>query len=131
MFDHYMVLTSRHDGLAFTPTDLAQQYRRFRTSVTRIIDQLERLVLGQRLRGASERRKVRLRLTASGRTAIDTLMLEMIATLSLALPDISSEDIEILDRLLLTVLRTMGSGHGPTVRESGKPLRVRSFSSAS
>jgi DNA-binding MarR family transcriptional regulator len=129
-FDQYMVLTLLHDGLAFTSTDLAQQYRRNRTSVTRTIDQLERLVLVQRLRGASDRRKVRLRLTVSGQTAIDTLVPKMLATLSLALLDISSEDIETLDRLLLTVLTTMESVHRPTVQECGKALGLHSCSRA-
>jgi len=129
-FDQYMVLTSLHDGLALTPTDLAQQYRRNRTSVTRIIDRLERLVLVQRLRGATDRRKVRLRLTASGQAAIDTLVPKMLATLSLALLDISSEDIETLDRLLLTVLTTMASVYGSTVQEGGKALGPHWYSTA-
>jgi DNA-binding MarR family transcriptional regulator len=64
-FDQYMVLTALHDGSAFTPADLAHQYRPNRASITRIIDQLERLVLVQRLRGASDRRKV-LTLMAMG-----------------------------------------------------------------
>jgi DNA-binding MarR family transcriptional regulator len=107
-FGQYLVLSSLRDGLAFTATDLARLYRRNSGSVTRIVDQLERLVLVQRLRGASDRRTAQLRLTASGETAIDILVLEVLATLGLALHEISSEDIETLDRLLLTVLTTMG-----------------------
>jgi hypothetical protein len=54
----------------------------------------------------------------------------MLATFGLALHEISSEDIETLDRLLLAVPTTMGSVHGSTVQESGKALGLNSCSKA-
>jgi DNA-binding MarR family transcriptional regulator len=119
-FDQYLMLTSLREGSAFTATDLASHSRRNSGSVTRIIDQLERLVLVRRLRGASDRRIVQLRLTASGRTAIDTLEPKMLATLGLALHDIASEDIQTLNRLLLAVLMTMRSYMGPRFGKAGR-----------
>jgi hypothetical protein len=73
---------------------------------------------------------VQLRLTASGHTTIDTPVPKMLATFGLALHEISSEDIETLDRLLLAVPTTMGSVHGSTVQESGKALGLNSCSKA-
>jgi DNA-binding MarR family transcriptional regulator len=129
-FDQYLILTSLREGLAFTATELARQSRRNSGSITRIVDQLERLVLVQRLRGASDRRIVQLRLTVSGQTAIDTLEPKMLTTLDLALHDISSEDIETLERLLLAVLMTMGSLHGPVTQKSWKATALKPCSPA-
>ena len=57
-FIHYAILTYVRDGIAVNPKDICVQYRHDSGALTRVIDQLEKRGLLERVRRGADRRKV-------------------------------------------------------------------------
>jgi DNA-binding MarR family transcriptional regulator len=100
-FIHYVILTWVRDGIAVNPKDICHQYRHDSGALTRVIDQLEKRGLLERVRRGNDRRKVELQLTAEGRTTVESLIPLVVDKLNLALSDFSREEAAELKRLLI------------------------------
>jgi DNA-binding MarR family transcriptional regulator len=100
-FLQYQILAWLRDGLALNPSDICAQFRHNSGALTRVIDQLEERGLIERLRRDRDRRKVELQLTDAGRKVIESLVPLVVEQLNIALQDFSSEEVQLLIRLLM------------------------------
>ena len=100
-FIHYAILTYVRDGIAVNPKDICVQYRHDSGALTRVIDQLEKRGLLERVRRGADRRKVELQLTEEGRKTVESLIPLVVDKLNLALGDFSREEVEEFKRLLV------------------------------
>ena len=100
-FIHYAILTYVRDGIAVNPKDICVQYRHDSGALTRVIDQLEKRGLLERVRRGADRRKVELQLTEEGRKTVESLIPLVVDKLNLALVDFSREEVAEFMRLLV------------------------------
>jgi DNA-binding MarR family transcriptional regulator len=100
-FIHYAILTYVRDGIAVNPKDICVQYRHDSGALTRVIDQLEKRGLLERVRRGADRRKVELQLTEEGRKTVESLIPLVVDKLNLALVDFSREEVTEFKRLLV------------------------------
>jgi len=100
-FIHYAILTYVRDGIAVNPKDICVQYRHDSGALTRVIDQLEKRGLLERVRRGADRRKVELQLTEEGRKTVESLIPLVVDKLNLALVDFSREEVAEFKRLLV------------------------------
>jgi DNA-binding MarR family transcriptional regulator len=100
-FIHYAILTYVRDGIAVNPKDICVQYRHDSGALTRVIDQLEKRGLLERVRRGADRRKVELQLTDEGRKTVESLIPLVVDKLNLALVDFSREEVAEFKRLLV------------------------------
>lgn len=100
-FLQYQILAWLRDGLPLNPSDICAQFRHNSGALTRVIDQLAEKGFVERLRRDRDRRKVELQLTDSGRKLIERLVPLVVEQLNIALQDFSSEEVQVLTRLLL------------------------------
>jgi DNA-binding MarR family transcriptional regulator len=106
-FIQYIVLAWVRDGIAINPKDFCAQFRHDSGALTRVIDQLAERNLLERARGVADRRKVELRLTATGEQVVASLIPVVVAHLNSLLADFSGGDLAELNRLLLKLNRTL------------------------
>src|ERR1700734_4319803 len=100
-FVQYVILSWLRDGIAVNPKDICVQYRHDSGALTRVIDQLEKRGLLERVRRGADRRKVELQLTEEGRKTVESLIPLVVDKLNLALGDFSREGGEEFKRLLV------------------------------
>src|ERR1700677_2916771 len=70
----YVILSWLRDGIAVNPKDICVQFRHDSGALTRVIDQLEKRGLLERVRRGADRRKVELQLTEEGRKTVESLI---------------------------------------------------------
>src|SRR3974390_3015449 len=97
----WVALMYMRDGLAFNPRDLCADFRIDSGALTRLIDQLEERGWGGRHRSREDRRTVELRLTDSGREAIEAQIPLVVSRLNFALRNFTRTEVAELTRLLL------------------------------
>jgi DNA-binding MarR family transcriptional regulator len=112
-FVQYVILSCLRDGIALNPKDICFQFRHDSGALTRVIDQLARRGLLERIRRDRDRRKVDLQLTAGGRETIQSLIPLVVEKLNLALADFSSAEVEDFLRLLIKLNTTLESAVEP------------------
>jgi DNA-binding MarR family transcriptional regulator len=100
-FLQYQILAWLRDGIALNPSDICAQFRHNSGALTRVIDQLEEKGFIERLRRDRDRRKVELQLTDAGRKVIESLVPLVVEQLNIVLQDFSSEEVQLLTRLLM------------------------------
>jgi DNA-binding MarR family transcriptional regulator len=119
-FIHYVILTWVRDGIAVNAKDICIQYRHDSGALTRVIDQLEERGLLERVRRGSDRRKVELQLTETGRTTVESLIPLVVDKLNLALSDFSREEAAELKRLLIKLNTRLAMTLDPKAPVEGK-----------
>jgi DNA-binding MarR family transcriptional regulator len=108
-FVQYVILSWVRDGIAVNPKDICFQYRHDSGALTRVIDQLAKRGLLERIRRDRDRRKVELQLTPAGRAAIESLIPLVVEKLNLALSDFSTDEVQEFMRLLIKLNTTLQS----------------------
>jgi DNA-binding MarR family transcriptional regulator len=98
------VLMHLRDGMARTPSDIANAFQHDSGALTRVIDQLESRGLLQRRRSSHDRRVVELELTREGRKVIASLLPAVVAEMNAALTPLSRPEFETFRGLLVRVL---------------------------
>jgi DNA-binding MarR family transcriptional regulator len=104
------------DGLAFNPRDLCADFRIDSGALTRLIDQLEERGWVERHRSREDRRTVELRLTDSGRKAIEAQIPLVVDRLNCALRNFTRTEVTDLTRLLVKLIE--GIETGPEVTQA-------------
>src|ERR1700732_4594341 len=92
-FIQYVILSWLRDGIAVNPKDICMQFRHDSGALTRVIDQLAKRGLLERVRRDRDRRKVGLQLTPLGRAVVETLIPLVVEKLNDALADFSSAEV--------------------------------------
>src|ERR1700722_10847918 len=92
-FIQYVILSWLRDGIAVNPKDICIQFRHDSGALTRVIDQLEKRGLLERVRRGADRRKVELQLTEEGRKTVESLIPLVVDKLNLVLIDFSHEEV--------------------------------------
>jgi DNA-binding MarR family transcriptional regulator len=100
-FVHYVILSWLRDGIAVNPKELCEKYRHDSGALSRVIDQLAKQGLLERIRDDKDRRKVELKLTQQGRDLIEGLIPTVVETLNGVLADFTAEEVHELLRLLM------------------------------
>lgn len=100
-FVHYVILSWLRDGIAVNPKELCEKYRHDSGALSRVIDQLAKQGLLERIRDDKDRRKVELKLTQEGRNLIEGLIPTVVGTLNGVLADFTTEEVNELLRLLM------------------------------
>jgi DNA-binding MarR family transcriptional regulator len=113
-FIQYVVLSCLRDGIAVNPKDICTQYRHDSGALTRVIDQLTKRGLLERVRRDRDRRKVELQLTAAGRETIESLIPPVVAKLNEILTGFSKAEVQDLLRLLTKLNTTLHERFHPT-----------------
>jgi DNA-binding MarR family transcriptional regulator len=112
-FTQWVILMHLRDGLALNARELCTQLRHDSGALTRVIDQLEARSLVSRERSRTDRREVRLQLTAQGRSTVESLIPAVVDCLNGALTGFSSEELSMLTRLLTKLVVSL-EGQGRT-----------------
>lgn len=113
-FLQFTILSSLRDGVAVNPKDICEHYRHDSGALSRVIDQLAKRRLLQRVRCDRDRRKVQLQLTAAGREAADELMPMAMAVLNKALVEFSDLEVRELQRLVVKLNTNLLTTSRPT-----------------
>ena len=100
----WVALMYLRDGLAFNPRDLCADFRIDSGALTRLIDQLEERGWVERHRSREDRRTVELRLTDSGRAAIEAQIPLVVERLNYALRNFTRTEVAELTRLLVKLI---------------------------
>jgi DNA-binding MarR family transcriptional regulator len=136
-FIHYAILTYVRDGIAVNPKDICIQYRHDSGALTRVIDQLEKRGLLERVRRGADRRKVELQLTEEGRRTVESLIPLVVDKLNLALVDFSREEVTEFKRLLVklntrltTTLDSKASGEAKAPADAQDASQKRALDQA-
>lgn len=108
-FVQYVILSWLRDGIAVNPKDFCSQFRHDSGALTRVIDQLAERGLLERVRGDRDRRKVDLKLTDAGRSAVESLIPLVVDKLNLALSDFTTEELNEFFRLLIKLNSTLSA----------------------
>jgi DNA-binding MarR family transcriptional regulator len=99
-FSHWRVLSCLRDGIATTCADISRELSHDSGSLTRLVDQLDRMGLIRRTRDKKDRRVVALALTPRGRTAVNALVPKVVAHCNDALEGFSQQETKTLITLL-------------------------------
>jgi len=103
-FSHWIALMSLRDGISSTCADLSRHMNYDSGAITRLVDQLEKRGLVERLRSKSDRRVVNLSLTAAGRALAKSLSARVVEFWNDMLEDFTREEatqlISLLSRLV-------------------------------
>jgi DNA-binding MarR family transcriptional regulator len=111
----WIVLIYLRDGLAQTASDIAREFQHDSGALTRLIDQLERRGLLTRRRGKSDRRVVRLALTAKGRRTIESLLPVVVEQMNRALAPLSHEEFEQFRSTLARLVDHLQATESPSL----------------
>jgi DNA-binding MarR family transcriptional regulator len=101
--EQWTVLNRLYEQEGITQKDLAQKVGKDQTNVTRILDQLERKALIKRTRNEKDRRSFLAYVTKKGKTLIETLLPIEEEVLTIALENISEEQISLLKQILAKI----------------------------
>jgi DNA-binding MarR family transcriptional regulator len=112
-FIQYVILTWLRDGIAVNPKDICLQFRHDSGALTRVIDQLAKRGLLERVRRDRDRRKVELQLTPAGRETIESLIPPVVEKLNFALAEFSIAEVLELRRLLVKLNTRLQSTVSP------------------
>jgi DNA-binding MarR family transcriptional regulator len=116
-FMQWMVLTKLREEVAFTPGDLCRAMRYDTGAFTRVLDELEQRGLIERERSRTDRRVVKLRLTADGRKRSIEFTPLVVDLLNGALANFSRSEFQELTRLLNKLIDTLDAdeSQGPVI----------------
>jgi DNA-binding MarR family transcriptional regulator len=112
-FIQYVILSWLRDGIAVNPKDICLQFRHDSGALTRVIDQLAKRGLLERVRRDRDRRKVELQLTPLGRKTIEGLIPPVVEKLNLALAEFTIPEVLELRRLLVKLNTRLQSTVSP------------------
>jgi DNA-binding MarR family transcriptional regulator len=90
-------------------SELSERIRAQNSTVTGIVDRMEREGLAQRVRSTEDRRVVRIRLTDKGMALAKEVALEPMEILRQALTDLSTGEMHDLLRLMTKVAKRVGA----------------------
>jgi DNA-binding MarR family transcriptional regulator len=99
-FSHWRVMMCLRDDIAVTCADISRELAHDSGSLTRLVDQLDRLGLIKRTRDKKDRRVVTLALTPRGRTAVNALVPKVVAHCNDALEGFTQQETKTLIALL-------------------------------
>ncbi|EMG37004.1 transcriptional regulator, MarR family [Desulfocurvibacter africanus PCS] len=91
----------------FTPTQLARALGVSRATMTGLVDGLESAGLVERGIHSEDRRKMRVRMTAKGRKAMDEIMPEFYGSVASIMSGVNSSDHKLLVEMLETVSKAL------------------------
>ena len=106
-FVQYVVMSALRDGIAMNPKVICMQFRHDSGALTRVIDQLAKRGLLERVRRDKDRRKVELQLTPAGSETIESLIPLVVDKLNEVLTDFSKAEVQELLRLLVKLNTTL------------------------
>jgi DNA-binding MarR family transcriptional regulator len=110
----YAILMLLRDHMLVNPKDICREFHRNSGALTRVLDQLCDRGLLERDRSARDRRKVDLRLTAAGHSALDILIPIVVTTLNSALGDFTHSEMRDFTRLLAKFSAKLEAGFEST-----------------
>jgi DNA-binding MarR family transcriptional regulator len=99
-FSHWRVMMCLRDDIAVTCADISRELAHDSGSLTRLVDQLDRMGLLKRTRDKKDRRVVTLALTPRGRTAVNALVPKVVAHCNDALEGFTQQETKTLIALL-------------------------------
>src|SRR5262249_6499590 len=99
-FIQWVILIHARDRMSLTAADICREFRHDSGALTRVIDQLERRGLIQRVRSTTDRRVIELKLTPSGRKTVESQIPLVVDKLNIALEEFSRAEFAELTRLL-------------------------------
>ena len=99
-FSHWRVLMCLRDGIAATCADISRELAHDSGSLTRLVDQLDRMGLIRRTRDKKDRRVVTLALTPRGRAAVNASVPKVVAHCNDALEGFTQQETRTLIALL-------------------------------
>ena len=111
-FSQWTTLVALHDGRVQTAGDLAQNICHDAGSLTRLVDQMVERGLVLRTRSESDRRVVRLALTARGSSLVETLAPKVMHFWNRLLSGFSHEEVDTLIDLLTRLVLAADSKQG-------------------
>ncbi len=106
-FEQIMVLMALEDEDGVSLGDLSELLDREKTTMTRMVDGLERLNLVVRIHGREDRRKRLIYLTKAGKKKIDDLQEFKPEILNESIKGINKKDLKIAEEVLDKVFRNM------------------------
>ena len=106
-FEQVMVLSVLEDEDGVSLGDLSELLDREKTTITRMVDGLERLGLAVRIPGKEDRRKKMINLTGKGRKRITELQKIKPKVLKEAIQGISKEELKLAEDVLDRIFRNL------------------------
>ena len=106
-YQQWTVLMLLYADMARTSTDMSRQMCHDAGAMTRLVDQLEKRGFVDRLRDTNDRRIINLTLTDSGRALADSLKINVLDFLNVALEDFSHEDLATWLRLTARMIEAV------------------------
>jgi DNA-binding MarR family transcriptional regulator len=103
-YPQWTILMLLYGDMARTSADMARQMRHDAGAMTRLVDQLEKRGLLNRVRDTADRRVVNLVLTAEGRVLADSLKGRVVDFLNVALDDFSKDDLATWLKLTMRMI---------------------------
>ena len=119
-FTQWRVLMCLRDGLAGTSADLSRELAHDKGSMTRLVDQLESRGMIRRQRDKNDRRLVFLRLTASGRAAVNRLIPKLVNYYNELLEGFSPQEVKHLTQLLTKLRGALKTLDGVSAHEGAQ-----------
>jgi DNA-binding MarR family transcriptional regulator len=106
-FSHWIALMSLRDRGSATCADLSRHMSYDSGAITRLVDQLEKRGLVERVRSTSDRRVVNLSLTAAGRDMAKSLSVRVVEYWNDMLEDFTREEATLLISMLSRLVTRM------------------------
>jgi DNA-binding MarR family transcriptional regulator len=103
-YPQWTILMLLYGDMARTSADMARQMSHDAGAMTRLVDQLEKRGLLNRVRDTADRRAVNLVLTAEGRALADSLKGRVVDFLNVALADFSKDDLATWLKLTMRMI---------------------------
>lgn len=103
-YPQWTILMLLYGEMARTSADMARQMSHDAGAMTRLVDQLEKRGLLNRVRDTADRRAVNLVLTAEGRALADSLKGRVVDFLNVALADFSKDDLATWLKLTMRMI---------------------------
>jgi len=96
----YIILMNLRDGLAMTCTDLSKTMSYDSGTVTRVVDQLVQKGMVKRQRSDRDKRIVKLFVTPSGKSAVESVLPRVVQKYNTWLEDFTKEEADMLVQLM-------------------------------
>jgi DNA-binding MarR family transcriptional regulator len=106
-FSHWIALMSLRDGISTTCANLSRHMNYDSGAITRLVDQLEKRGLVERVRSTSDRRIVNLSLTAAGRALAKSLSVRVVEYWNDMLEGFTHDEAALLVSLLSRLVTRM------------------------
>jgi DNA-binding MarR family transcriptional regulator len=103
-YPQWTILMLLYGDMARTSADMARQMSHDAGAMTRLVDQLEKRGLLNRVRDTADRRAVNLVLTAEGRALADSLKGRVVDFLNVALTDFSEDELATWLKLTMRMI---------------------------